>query len=100
MITDWSQVELVCGIERTAEILNRSVRDIERDLANDCMEPKPMPVVGRARQKRRRQWSKAALQAWLEGGYLAFVQEARRQQTKGKRRHFFGKAKAQVMRAS
>lgn len=91
MITTWDDVPLVCSIEQAARVLDRSVRDIHRDLADGCMVPPPMPVIGRARKHQRRQWSKSALMAFLDGGYLVFEQQARRDQRKGQTRHFFGK---------
>lgn len=87
--TTWDAVPLVCDIETTARVLRRSVRDIHRDLAANVMEPAPMPMVNpRGRKHQRRLWSKAALQAHLDGGYLVFAQRATNQQLK--RRHFFG----------
>lgn len=85
-ITTWDDVPLTCSIEMTARVLGRSVRSINRDLSSGCMVPAPMPVIGRPRVKQRRQWSKAALMAHLDGGYLQFVQR------KGKARHFFARA--------
>lgn len=92
--TSWDQVPLVCDIDTAARVLRRSVTAIERDLAAGCMVPQPMPSVGPKRIKQRRQWSKAALMAHLDGGYLQFVAASQRQQRKGKARHFFGKARS------
>lgn len=96
MITSLDQLPLTCDIETTAKVLGRSVRDIRRDLAENCMEPRPIPVVGRTREKQRRRWSKFAIEAWLKGGYLEFEQAARREAKKG--RHYFGKASAALVR--
>lgn len=94
-ITDWTQVPLTADIATTARVLGRSVRSIEEDLARGCMQPAPMPTLGAGRTKQRRQWSKDALQAWLGGGYLRFVQQAQRP----KARHFFGTARARAIGA-
>lgn len=66
--TDFSQVPLVCDITTAARVLGRSVRMIHEDLADDTMTPAPLPRR-RAGRGSKWQWSKAALQRYLEGGY-------------------------------
>jgi hypothetical protein len=87
--TSWEQVPLVVGIKDAARILGRSIRSIEDDLAFGRMRPEPMPVAcAELRKRHRRQWSKAALQAWVSGDYVAFIETAQR------KRRFFVTASA------
>jgi len=69
--TDFAQVPLVCDLKTTARVLGRSVSSIERDLADNAMTPAPMPRR-RGSRGAKWQWSKAALQRYLEGGYANF----------------------------
>ncbi len=85
----------VCDIRETAALLRRSVTSIEVDLALGVMKPDPLPVLshtvkGRPRRNLKRQWSRFAIEAWLSGGYLQFIQAAakRSAQAKPARRYF------------
>ncbi|MGE3273838.1 MAG: hypothetical protein AB7O67_01915 [Vicinamibacterales bacterium] len=66
----WDDVPLVCRIEDTARVLNRSRRSIERDLERGTMNPQPMP---RTTKREPLRWSRAVLQEFVEGGYLRFA---------------------------
>lgn len=67
-LTDWNQVPLVCSIEITAQVLNLSRTSIKRALKLGTMRPQPMPRLAGGKW----QWSKAALQKYVDGGYSAF----------------------------
>lgn len=74
--TDWDSVPLVCDITTTARVLGRSRRCIYDDLADGTMLPAPLPRRHDTHGGRW-QWSKVALQRYLEGGYLRVVQRKR-----------------------
>lgn len=90
----------VCNIEITAQLLGRSVRAINTDLALGIMQPAPIPVlepsVGPRKKHKSRKWSKFAIEAWLRGEYLAFVRQAAPSASGPKTRKYFGKARAAV----
>ena len=82
--TSWDDVPLVCAIEITARVLNRSVTSIRRALHHGTMTPAPMPRVGKTAPY---QWSKEVLREHVDGGYRKHVATAGR-------RNYFVKARS------
>lgn len=94
-VTRIEDAPLSCNVAWTARLLGRSVSDINRDLALGIMQPAPMPDVQSVlhpRKRLRRKWSRFAIEAWLRGGYLEFVQQATPQK-KAPGRSYFNSAR-------
>jgi len=68
--TSWEQMPLVGTIEDAARALNTSVRTIRRRLARGEHVPGVMPRRGQEPW----QFSKQALQRYLDGGYVRVMQ--------------------------
>jgi hypothetical protein len=79
LFCNWSDVPLVCNKATTARVLGISQTSITRALKLGTMIPAPMPRLAGGKW----QWSKAILQAYVDGGYQHFA--ARRKDSRRSR---------------